>query len=268
MRTRPCRLLSGAVVLAVACALVASPADAVPRPTTAYVVTPTAPVAQVSAARPAVVERVVIGHSRRGRPIYAHRLGNPDAKRSAVVIAAIHGDERKPQVILRNLRDGRPIRGLDLWIVLAANPDGVARHVRRNARGVDLNRNYPRKWRRSSRGETWSGPRAKSEPETRAMMRFLRRVDPDQVVSFHQPLYGIDTSGTGNRRLARRLATHLKLPKKTFSCGSGCHGTLSQWFNHRLDGQLVTVELSRRPSRAYLTRTAPRGLLRALGGRR
>ncbi|WP_167001947.1 M14 family zinc carboxypeptidase [Mumia sp. ZJ430] len=221
-----------------------------------------------AAPRPAVVERVVFGQSRRGRDLVAYRLGDPDATRSAVVIAAMHGDERKPQAILRTLRDGRPIEGLDLWIVPNANPDGVARKARRNARGVDLNRNYPRRWKRSKRGPTWSGPRAASEPETKAMMRFLRRVDPDQVVSFHQPLYGIDTSGTGNRPLARRLAKHLKLPRRSFSCGSGCHGTLSQWFNHRLDGQLVTVELSRRPSRAYLTGTAPHGLLKALGGRR
>jgi len=218
--------------------------------------------------RPAVVERVVIGQSRRGRDLVAYRLGDPEASRSAVVIAAMHGDERKPQQTLRTLRDGRPIEGLDLWVVPNANPDGVARKARRNARGVDLNRNYPRRWKRSKRGSTWSGPSAGSEPETKAMMRFLRRVDPDQVVSFHQPLNGIDTSGTGNRPLARRLAKHLALPRREFSCGSGCHGTLSQWFNHRLDGQLVTVELGRRPSRAYLTKKAPHGLLKALGGRR
>ncbi|WP_370618200.1 M14 family zinc carboxypeptidase [Mumia qirimensis] len=221
-----------------------------------------------SASRPAVVERVVVGHSRKGREIVAYRLGDPEARRSAVVIAAMHGDERKPQAILRNLRDGSPISGLDLWVVPNANPDGVARKARRNARGVDLNRNFPRRWKASKRGPTWSGPKAASEPETRAMMRFLRKVAPDQVVSFHQPLYGIDTSGTGNRPLARRLAKHLRLPKRSFSCGSGCHGTMSQWFNHRLDGQLVTVELGRRPSKAYLTRTAPKGLLKALGGTR
>ncbi|KAA1422671.1 murein peptide amidase A [Mumia zhuanghuii] len=251
--------LVGTVLSGVALALVApSPAEAA--------VVDSSP--RTAAPRPAVVERVVIGHSRKGREILAFRLGDPDAKRSAVVIAAMHGDERKPQAILRNLRDGAPITGLDLWVIPSANPDGVARKARRNARGVDLNRNFPRRWKRSKRGPTWSGPSAASEPETKAMMRFLRKVQPDQVVSFHQPLYGIDTSGTGNRPLARRLAKHLRLPKRTFSCGSGCHGTMSQWFNHRLDGQLVTVELGRRPTKAYLTRTAPRGLLKALGGRR
>lgn len=276
MRTATRGALAGSAVGAVALALVVPSAAEASATRSVRQVVPDStapsrvvvPARSLAEPRPAVVERVVIGRSRRGRPILAFRLGDPDATRSAVVIAAMHGNERKPQTILRTLRDGRPITGLDLWVVPSANPDGVARKARRNARGVDLNRNFPRRWKRSRRGVTWSGPSAASEPETRAMMRFLRRVAPDQVVSFHQPLYGIDTSGTGNRPLARRLAKHLKLPRRSFSCGSGCYGTMSQWFNHRLDGQLVTVELGRRPSRAYLTRTAPTGLLKALGGTR
>ncbi|PJJ56715.1 zinc carboxypeptidase [Mumia flava] len=218
-----------------------------------------------AARRPAVLERRVIGRTRRDRPIVAYRVGDPGARRTAVVMAAMHGDERKTRVIVKALRDGRPIDGVDLWLIPTANPDGVRARTRGNARGVDLNRNFPYAWVRTPRGtSTWSGPRPKSEPETRALIRFLRRTDPDQVVSFHQPLYGIDTSGTGNRKLARRLARFLKLPRKEFSCGSGCHGTMSQWFNHRIDGALVTVELGRHPSKRYLRTTGPRGVLRAL----
>ena len=89
-----------------------------------------------------------------------------------VLIAGMHGNEPAPTAILRTLRDGRSVHGLDLWVVPAYNPDGLARGTRRNARGVDLNRNYPYHWAPLG-GSYYSGPKPASEPETRAMMRFL-----------------------------------------------------------------------------------------------
>ena len=46
------------------------------------------------------------------------------------------------------------------------------------------------------------------------MMRFLRDVSPDYVLSFHQPLHGVDTD---NKRpgFSRRVARTLHLPATT-----------------------------------------------------
>ena len=87
----------------------------------------------------------VIGHSVRGRPIRAYHLGEPGT-RKVVLISTMHGDEPAPRQILDSLRNGAPIHGINLWVVPTYNPDGLARHTRKNARGIDLNRNYPYRW--------------------------------------------------------------------------------------------------------------------------
>lgn len=216
--------------------------------------------------RPAVVEERIIGYSVLGRPIRAWHLGDPAARVTAVAIASLHGDEAAPRAILEELRDGWPITGVNLWVVPGANPDGFAQRERRNAHGVDLNRNFPWAWRRTD-GRA-SGPRPASEPETRALMRLLRRVDPRFVVSFHQPFHGVDVWRPKRLWFAQRIARDLGLPLKEFPCGGTCHGTFTQWFNHRLDGVAVTVEYGAHPTWRRMHVRAPRQLLRALGGSR
>ncbi len=216
-------------------------------------------------ARKAVIEKRVIGRTVKGRRILAYRLGKP-GRRVVLAIAGMHGDEGAPSQILRSLRDGRPVRGIDLWVVPTYNPDGLARRTRKNAHGVDLNRNYPYSWRNLD-GRYESGPRAGSEPETRAMMTFLRDIRPRRIVSFHQPLNGVDTD-TKLRSFSRRLSRFLHLPLKDFNCSGVCHGTMTGWYNHHFPGAAVTVEYGAHPGRHRMRVTAPRQLLRALGGRR
>ena len=216
---------------------------------------------------PAVVQARVIGQTVQGRNIWAYRLGQPTARRKVVILAAMHGNETGPSRILYNLRDGRSIRGADIWVVPQYNRDGIRRHTRQNARGVDLNRNYPRHWKRQS-GATNSGPRPASEPETRVVMAFLRQIRPQYVVSFHQPLHGVGRTDGKGAAFVRRLHRGLGLPVKSFNCSGVCHGTMTEWFNATLPGVAVTVEYGRGVSTRQATRTGPTGLLRAIGARR
>jgi protein MpaA len=215
--------------------------------------------------RGAVVEKRVIGHSVRGRPITAWRLGER-GKPKVLLVSTMHGDEGATRQILASLRDGPRVHGLNLWVLPVYNPDGMARHTRKNAHGVDLNRNFPYHWADLD-GSYESGPRPGSEPETRAMMRFLRKVRPTWIVSFHQPLHGVDTD-TKNQRFSRRLANALDLPTKSFTCGGVCHGTMTGWYNSHFKGSAVTVEYGAHPGKRRLTRTAPRQLLSLWGARR
>jgi protein MpaA len=211
----------------------------------------------------AVLETKVIGHSVKGRKITAYHLGEP-GKKKVVLISLMHGNEPAPRRILMNLVDGAHVHGIDLWVVPVYNPDGLARHTRRNAHGVDLNRNYPYKWIRQT-GNYDSGPKPRSEPETRAMMRFLRSVKPAYILSFHQPLHAVDI--TERPAFSKKVARALGLPMSRLRCGSSCHGTMTMWFNHTFKGFALTVEYGTAPSRARL-RAAPKKILHLFGAHR
>ena len=92
-----------------------------------------------------------IGHSVQGRPIVAWHLGEP-GKPKVVLISVMHGNEPAPPADpAPTCATAQPVHGVNLWVVPVYNPDGLARHTRKNAHGVDLNRNYPYHWARPRR---------------------------------------------------------------------------------------------------------------------
>jgi protein MpaA len=99
------------------------------------------------------------------------------------------------------------------------------------------------------------------------MIAFLKDVKPRRILSFHQPLYGVDTD-TKNQKFARRVADVLELPAKTFDCGGVCHGTMTSWYNHRFKGAALTVEYGSSPSNTMMRKTAPKRVLKVFGARR
>ena len=143
--------------------------------------------ASAATGTPTVLSHRTIGYSVRGHAIRAYEMGSRKADRTVVVIGAMHGNETAGSTVISALMGGKPIRGVHLWAIRRDNPDGVLAGHRRNAHGVDLNRNFPTKWKRLY-GNYNSGPRPRSEPETRALMRFLDRIDPTFVVTMHSPL--------------------------------------------------------------------------------
>jgi protein MpaA len=221
------------------------------------------PVTPAAASPDTVIGKRVIGTSVEGRKIVAYRLGESGAP-VMVLLATMHGNEAAPRQLLRALVTGPEVHGIDLWVVPTYNPDGLAAGTRKNARGVDLNRNFPYRWKDLD-GNYESGAKPASEPETRAVMRFLRQVKPRRILSFHQPLNGVDTDSK-KPAFARRVATALRLPAKRFDCGSTCHGTMTQWYNHRFSGVALTVEYAAKPGRRRMRVVAPRQVVGVLGG--
>lgn len=190
-------------------------------------------------------QTVRVGRSVRGRPIIAERQGDPLAVNILLVIGQMHGSEPAGLAVTRRVRNVEvdPQADYQLWTVRTMNPDGAVRRNRYNARMVDLNRNFPGTWRRQS----FTGSRAASEPETRAMMRFIRRLQPTGVLSFHQPWN--TTLSVCDRRSAywvRRSADLMGLrpPAQPSSCGGWLPGTMNRWTARNTDAWFVTVELA------------------------
>ena len=197
-------------------------------------------------------ERSVIGHSAQGRPIVSIRSGSSEANVRVLVIGAIHGDETAGMRIARLLVALGAPRGAELLVVPTINPDGVAARTRGNAHGVDLNRNFPFDWRPLTGGE-YSGPRALSEPESRAAHHFILRTRPDLTIWFHQPFDLIDRPN-GNPFAARRFAELIGLP--LVDLPGRYPGSASRWQNHRLPRTTAFVaELPQRVDSTLVTRS-------------
>lgn len=222
------------------------------------------------AAAPYVQKTVLVGRSVRGREIRAYFRGDPEATKVLLVLGQMHGDERAGRdTAVWIARNVRPLAGTAIWVIPSMNPDGHVRHTRKNARGVDLNRNWPTSgWTRTTRSSRYfGGLRPASEPETRAMMRFLADVRPDFIASIHQPLRGIGRSSRG-QTWQERLSRHLGLPRKWFGVGNPTgtvSPTLTGWFNARHPGVAITIEYGASPSFRYRTVLAGRGIPRATG---
>lgn len=189
--------------------------------------------------RPPATERVVIGRSAEGRAIVAVRIGPADRARRVLVVGCIHGDERAGLAVTRRLLAGAGRAGAALWVVPSLNPDGEARRTRQNARGVDLNRNFPSEWRPIGRlgDPEHSGPRALSEPETRAAVALIARLRPAVTIWFHQPQALVRAWGP-SVSAARRYAQLAGVP---FGRLRWPPGTAANWQNHRFPASAAFV---------------------------
>lgn len=192
------------------------------------------------AAAPAQASRIVtVGHSVQGRAIKAVVIGPRDAERNVLVVGSIHGNEPAGIAVVRALRARNAAPGnVALWLIRSFNPDGLRVHTRQNARGVDLNRQAPFRWRQLPFGTFYSGPRPLSEPESRAAIRLVNRIRPAVSIWYHQAARIVDSTAPLARRYAHAVGLSAgRLP-------GDYPGSITNWQNHTFPaGTAFVVEL-------------------------
>ncbi len=158
----------------------------------------------------------------KGRTIWTSDVKPAAADTRVLVIGGMHGDElssaamafRWIQLAQADVQFGGAANPAELaqavhWrFIPALNPDGLfAQPAKRvNARGVDLNRNFPTpNWARDSRiywekrtgkdPRRWPGTNPLSEPEARFLHEQMGSFKPSLIVSIHAPYGVLDFDG-------------------------------------------------------------------------
>ncbi len=210
------------------------------------------------------------------RPLIWTEFGNPYSANKTLILSMVHPDEITPLYLgfqLTHWLKDREKEFKDIHVIVAPfiNPDGHFRRppIRMNARGVDVNRNFPTKdwdthalkiWKGqlNSNKRRFPGLKAASEPETEFQRKLIKRFSPKKILSIHAPLNITDYDGPSNLTLDKfpkeyvqecvRLRNRLRATSTGFFPGS-----LGNYSGQEMGIPTITLELpSANPKQAAL----------------
>jgi len=188
---------------------------------------------------------VEVGKSVRGNSIWATIYGA--GKRRVLLVAGVHGNEQDTSILAKALmgslgQEAGPPE-LTIMIVPDLNPDGLFSNTRVNARGVDINRNFPSSsWRNDYPDmNQFPGFEPATEPETRAFINMIWRYPPDFIITLHAALSCVNWDGPAEE-LARVIAPVNGYPLCPY-LGYETPGSLGTYMGVDRKVPVVTIEL-------------------------
>ena len=226
-------------------------------------------------ALPVLPEPQIIGYSVKNRPLEVYQFGSGSTER--LIVAGIHGgyEANTTQLgwaLIKHLSSHPELipGNVTLYILPVLNPDGLVyaedENGRANANGVDLNRNWDADWQFAwpldgcwQLSKMSGGNHPGSEPETRALMDFIRTHHLDGILSYHSAALGIFPGGKPSLPaavdLAERIAKVSPYPYPPIDTGCGYTGQLIDWAA-REDIAALDIELSTHETIDWFTNLA------------
>lgn len=177
-----------------------------------------------------------------GRSIEAFALGH--GSEHVLFVGVVHGSEPVGQGLLGRLMEALKtnqgaMTGRTALVVPVLNPDGLVKNRRVNARGIDLNRNFPAaNFNASAR----RGQKPLSEPESQFLAKLITKYRPARIVAIHQPLRCMNFDGPAGD-LAAEMARLSLFPLKS-DIGFPTPGSLGSWAGRDLGIGVITLEHS------------------------
>ena len=168
--------------------------------------------------------REVIGLSETKRGIVLEQYG--DGEDVTVVLSSIHGIEAAGtplSIQFAQYLSLHPelLENRSVLLVHLTNPDGVVANVRGNRNNIDINRNFPTE---NFGYGIFNGDEPLSAIETKVLLHFFERYQPERYLVLHQPLNCIDYDGD-SEKLAQHLSSVSGIRIKRLGSRSGSLGT-------------------------------------------
>lgn len=206
------------------------------------------------------------GKSVKGRPLIYAEYGVPAPTNTTLVFSMVHGDEVTPLYVGFKLIDwleksAPRFKRSRVIVVPMVNPDGFFDLPRKrvNARGVDVNRNFPTQDWDTSAMDSWKkkmksdprrfpGDKPNSEPETEFQMALIEKFKPQKILSIHAPLNFMDYDGPDTVELSKFPSDYveqcLRLQRKVKAVPGGFYpGSLGNYAGQERGIPTLTLEL-------------------------
>lgn len=184
------------------------------------------------------------GRSVQHRPIIVEHFGETGPV--LYFTSAIHGQERLAVSYAERFRTSllagfAEDHGIQVVFMQVTNPDGTAVYERYNARGVDLNRNFPTANYQSG---PVSGPSAMSEPETAAMKSVIDASALTAGLTLHCCVPTFDPDGPGEE-LAQAMSAAMD-PAYRFAASplGAASGSMGSYVGLDMGKPIITVEFA------------------------
>lgn len=205
-----------------------------------------------------------------GNPIPLYRKQHRDPTRPRILlVGGVHGDEPEGIRLAEDLLlwlQKQPSHETSWTLIPCLNVDGARLPQRMNARGVDLNRNFP--------SDDWSslnerGPRYHpgshpgSEPEVQALVELIEEEKPHLILHFHSWEPCVVYTGAPGRSAAEKIGGDTGYPVRE-DIGYPTPGSLGQFGWQKKKIPVICVEAQEKSSLSDLWPIWGPGLRRLL----